>query len=268
MGKKTQRNPTGLLDRLLEQGAAWAVTAVLSTGLMVGGGYLLLQFPSEQAAFHSAVVEYKNFATEVELSPFWPNIAEPFKSEWESGLSRDRSTRMGMIATELNRSAHAEEQLEPAFAAETRFWLSTTRGELERAKRRIGAIVLLDEIEKGVQQDMIGEYDARIARLNEMDQMIANWATEQKADRLKRLSTVEKLWAESVGRLDGLTSRILQLDRTIRLTKQRSAQTAAELEAAYRAIQLKLFLAAAGVLVGGGALGFLVFLALDKKFRQ
>ena len=115
---------------------------------------------------------------------------------------------------------------------------------------------------------MIGEYDARIARLNEMDEMIANWTTEQKADRLKRLSTVEKLWAESVGRLDGLTSRILQLDRTIRLTRQRSAQTAAELEAVYRAIQLKLFLATAGFLVGGGALGFLVFLALDNKSRR
>src|ERR1700674_326873 len=261
MGKRSQRTPTGIIDRLLEQSAVNLLGFILSTALIGGSGYLLLQLPNEMNAIRRAQLEFERVSEEFTQSPFWNNIAGFPRSELTAG----RVDRMHEISRELGRTAAKEGQLDQTFASVSLSWISSTRVEYEREKGRVKGFVLVDAIEKAFQQDVVEECDARIAMLNEMYEMIGNWAAERLADRDKRFSTLERLARESRGRFAGMISKGDQLNMPLKIFPKQAAQMVAELETQIQAIQIKIFLAAAGIIVGAGAFGFLGLVALKKK---
>lgn len=61
MGKKPQHPSTSMFDKLVDQTAAWALAAVLSTALLGGSTYLLLQLPDDQTALERTTTNFQKF---------------------------------------------------------------------------------------------------------------------------------------------------------------------------------------------------------------
>lgn len=255
-----KKNKTNRLAKLLvENGYLFVLSFVLSTGLISGSGYLLFQLPIERNSLERQISDFRSSGSEYTS---FNNMSDVYLTGWFSDKNQQQHTSDVLAYLGSNISSG---QLDQTFTDGTLDWISKSLPILSSEKGRIDGFVFTNEIERGVQQNMVSEYDNQIAFFDEMDGLIRNWKNEQPADRDKYLASMQQSALDSMSTLQSTLSKLSQLNTQVEVDKQNAQQKSNDLSSQVQIIWLKTMLSIAGVILGVLTLVFLTSLAINKK---
>jgi hypothetical protein len=257
---KRSRNSTTIIDKLLEDIRSKAVSFVLSTGLIASFGYLLLTLPAERQELKRELMTFNNLALEVAQSP----LQDVVTIATANANNEDAIQRTNEILTGIANNAAAQ-HLNSDFVTASDKWLSSTMNQLEMDRGRVNGFEFTDAVEQALQQDIVAILDGRRDVLAGIREIITRWDTENGAARDGRLETVATVLRQTQGRSAGIESRAQQLMSATKIAQAQSVQTADELDERINLVERQLLLAAAGVTVGLGLVGWTIVATARKR---
>ena len=139
--------------------------------------------------------------------------------------------------------------------------LTTEKGQIE-------GFALSNDFERAFQQNLVKIYGGRIRETQQVEEIAQNWEHEEPQSRYERLTTMGALRLENAANLEGVLSKVPQLQDRSKIEGQHAEQTQRELDSQITILYLKQFLAFTGICIGVSLLIFVGRAVIMKKARK
>ena len=254
----------GLFDKVVEHGISQFVSLLFSVFLIGGGYYFLYQFPAERDALQR---EIQSTAAQGDPASF-NDMLDIFTSSWavENGMAQlfQRDSILEKFKFKMN----ANENLDGKSRMDIQTWCSNALFRLSSEKHQISGFVFSNEIEKGVQQNMIQGMDSQIATLNTLCDFPQSWDTKTPKQRLDALNSYHEKIRENANLQSELLSRLGQAKRFAGKDVSQEHAMRQEMETRMTMLLWKKYAAILGMLIGVGAILAMIFIVLGRKVSR
>jgi|GEM_PF-6048396 len=255
---KQQSQRASLSDKILDQSISLFISFVLTTALIGGGGYILTQYPVEKNAIDRKIKDYSSVATEMRR---FNDMESIFITGW---FADKRAWREEEQLFQNLTDNVAEQTINPTIREDVLTWINTTLPRLKSERGRIAGYILVDEVERSLQEDFLKQYDIVLNRIKSIDEMVRNWDELKRKSRDEHLSLIQDATLSSMENLQALISKSEQLRDQDRAKLTDFEQKGIELSTEKQVIANKAYLALTGIVIGL-ALAFFVGRAVIRK---
>ncbi|MFZ5449258.1 MAG: hypothetical protein ACOZFS_11540 [Thermodesulfobacteriota bacterium] len=245
MNKSRRRQQkVGFIDKIADHIISMVLSFLFTIGLIGGSGYILFQSPAEENAVDRQTQELANQATSIRQFNDMLNV---FASGWFADQTNFQPE--GVFIQELSRNTTAQ-ALDPTLKQEVLNWTSESLMRLTSEKGHIEGFVFSNDFERAFQQHYLKIYSIRISMTEQLDELALNWEQKRPQSREERLELIQALRLDQIGNLQGIFSKISQLQDRTRIELQQAEQTKKDLTSQIRIIWLKNLLAIIGIVIG------------------